>query len=204
MIVTRLEEVAKNRYKVYLEEQFAFVLYKGELNRYHIKEGEEIEEDIVGKIEKEVVLKRAKKRILYILERMPRTEKQLRDKLKENFYSTHIIDEAIEYAKSFGYIEDEQYAHRFIEDKKKNKSRKEIRYLLLQKGIQKELLDDVLEAAYGMSDDTVAIESLVRKKGYDIENITELEKRKIYSYLMRKGFSYRNICQVLRVSEWNA
>ena len=43
MIVTKIEDVAKTRFKVYIDEQFAFVLYKGELSRYRIAVGREIE-----------------------------------------------------------------------------------------------------------------------------------------------------------------
>ena len=51
MVVTKIEAVAKNKYKVYLDERFAFVLYKGELSRYRVtvdvykrqKEGEEFQ-----------------------------------------------------------------------------------------------------------------------------------------------------------------
>ena len=42
MIVTKTEAVTKTRYKVYIDGQFAFVLYKGELSRYQIREGKEI------------------------------------------------------------------------------------------------------------------------------------------------------------------
>ena len=38
MTVTKIEPVTKTRYKVYVDGQFAFVLYKGELSRYHIAE----------------------------------------------------------------------------------------------------------------------------------------------------------------------
>ena len=41
MTVTKTEAVTKTRYKVYIDGQFAFVLYKGELSRYHVKEGAE-------------------------------------------------------------------------------------------------------------------------------------------------------------------
>ena len=44
MIVTGLEAVGKNRSRVYLDEELAFVLYKGELSRYGIKEGAELSE----------------------------------------------------------------------------------------------------------------------------------------------------------------
>ena len=41
MTVTKIEAVTKTRYKVYVDEQFAFVLYKGELSRYQVTEGSE-------------------------------------------------------------------------------------------------------------------------------------------------------------------
>ena len=47
MIVTRTESLTKTKYKVDLDGQFAFVLYKGELSRYGVKEGAELTEEIV-------------------------------------------------------------------------------------------------------------------------------------------------------------
>ena len=44
--VTKIEPLSKTRYKVYLDGQFAFTLYKGELSRYHIAEESVIEDDI--------------------------------------------------------------------------------------------------------------------------------------------------------------
>ena len=46
MTVTQIEAVAggKTKYRVFLDGQPAFVLYKGELSRYHIREGAVLEE----------------------------------------------------------------------------------------------------------------------------------------------------------------
>ncbi len=90
MIVTKIESVTKTRFKVYVDEQFAFVLYKGELSRYRIVAEKEIEEEIFQKLKKEVVLKRAKLRALHLLNDMDRTEAQLRTKLKQGLYTEDI------------------------------------------------------------------------------------------------------------------
>ena len=45
MVVTKVEMLTKIKYKVYLDEEFAFVLYKGELSHYRIVEGNLLEED---------------------------------------------------------------------------------------------------------------------------------------------------------------
>ena len=45
MLVTQVTELSKSRSKVYIDQEFAFVLYKGELRLYHIKEGQQLSEE---------------------------------------------------------------------------------------------------------------------------------------------------------------
>ena len=45
MRITRIEPVTKTKYRVSVDEQFAFVVYKGELSRFHLKEECELTED---------------------------------------------------------------------------------------------------------------------------------------------------------------
>ena len=91
MLVTALEEYTKGRYKIYLDEQFAFVLYKGELRRFKIKLDFELSDSDYEEIINDIILKRAKRRTLYLLKDMDRTEQQVRNKLKEGFYPEDIF-----------------------------------------------------------------------------------------------------------------
>ena len=204
MKVTKIESVTKTKFKVYVEEQFAFVLYKSELSRYRIVTDEEITEDTFQKIKKEVILKRAKLRALHLLNDMDRTEAQLRTKLKQGPYTEDIIEQTIEYVKSFGYIGDASYARRYIQSRQKNKSKKEIYVELCKKGVAKEEIDSAMEECYENHGEEEAIRTLLRKKKYNPEQATEAETQKIYGYLARKGFSYDQIRQVIQVSDWNA
>lgn len=204
MKVTKIESVTKTKFKVYVEEQFAFVLYKSELSRYRIVTDEEITEDTFQKIKKEVILKRAKLRALHLLNDMDRTEAQLRTKLKQGLYTEDIIEQTIEYVRSFGYIGDASYARRYIQSRQKNKSKKEIYAELCKKGVTKEEIDSAMEECYEDQGEEEAIRTLLRKKKYNPEQATDAEKQKIYGYLARKGFSYDQIRQVIQVSDWNA
>ena len=121
MIVTRVEAVTKTKYKVYVDGQFAFILYKGELSRFHIAEDQELSQESYEKIRTEVILKRAKLRAMHLLNDMWRTEAQLREKLTRNEYPADIVEAAISYVKSFGYINDYEYARSFIESRKERK-----------------------------------------------------------------------------------
>ena len=78
MIVTKVEPLSKTKYKIYLNHQFAFVLYKGELRSYKISDGRELSEEELDEIREKILLKRAKKRAMHLLEDMDRSEAGLR------------------------------------------------------------------------------------------------------------------------------
>ena len=204
MQITDIKSVSKTKFKVYLDGQFAFTLYKGELFRYRIQEDGELSEEVYQEIREKVVLKRAKLRAMHLLNDMDRTENQLRTKLLNGDYPADIVDEAIAYVKSFGYINDESYIRRFIESKKNSKSKKEIYALLMKKGVDMEQVQEILSEYYGAEDSLNAIRDLLRKKRYDPKSATDQEMRKIYGYLARKGFGYEDIRQVIQINEWNA
>mgnify|MGYP004519414253 FL=1 len=204
MQITDIKSVSKTKFKVYLDGQFAFTLYKGELFRYRIQEDGELSEEVYQEIREKVVLKRAKLRAMHLLNDMDRTESQLRTKLLNGDYPADIVDEAIAYVKSFGYINDESYIRRFIESKRNSKSKKEIYALLMKKGVDMEQMQEILSEYYSAEDSLNAIRDLLRKKRYDPKSATDQEMRKIYGYLARKGFGYEDIRQVIQINEWNA
>ncbi|MGN1192311.1 MAG: regulatory protein RecX [Dorea sp.] len=199
MTVSRIEPVSKTRYKVFIDGQFAFALYKGELSRYHIADGSEIDENVYQILYKDNV-KRAKLRAMHLLSDMGRTESQLRTKLLQGGYPQKIVDEAITYVKSFGYINDREYARNFVESRKEKKSRKEIYAALCQKGLDSELIEEALNECYAGEDSLQAIKALLRKKGYHPGNEDLKENQKIIGYLVRKGFQYEDIRKVVNLT----
>ena len=98
MIVTEIRPVTKKRSQVYVEGQPAFVLYNGELSRYHIREGEEIPLSIWEEITGELLIKRSRKRALNLLLKGDRTRSQLLQKLQTDGYPMEIAEQAVEYA----------------------------------------------------------------------------------------------------------
>ena len=204
MIVTEIEPYTKTKFKVYLDGKFAFVLYKGELSRYGIRRDEVITAGTVEKIETEVVLKRAKLRAMHLLEDMDRTEAALREKLRQGCYTQEMIDRAVDYVKSFGYLDDARYAENFDRSRQGAKSRKEIRAALMQKGVSAELIEQAFENCYEDGGEEEAVRSILRKKRFDPTTAEEPEKQRIYGYLARKGFKYETVRQVIQNYEDNA
>lgn len=193
MIVTKTEAVAKTRYRVYIDGQFAFVLYKSELSRYQVREGQELGEGIYEKIRAEVLVKRAKIRAMHLLNAMGRTEAQLRMKLGQGGYPEDVVDEALSYVKSFGYVDNLNYARSFIAGRKEKKSRKEIFMLLKGKGVSEEEIGQAMEECYEEEDCAAAIQKIMDKRGYDPDRADYKERQKIMAYLVRKGFPYEDV-----------
>ena len=138
MTVTKIEELTKAKLKVELDGEFAFVLYKKELSRFGIRVDEELPEETYQQIRKDVILKRAKLRAMHLLTDMARTESGLREKLRQGLYPEDIVEEALAYVRSFGYLNDLRYAENFIESRRDRKSKKEIYALLCNKGVPQE------------------------------------------------------------------
>lgn len=193
MVVTNIESITKTKYRVFIDDEFAFVLYKGELFKYQIRKDEEVSEETITRIKNEVLIKRAKLRAMHLLNAMPRTEQQLREKLAQNEYPEDVIDAAVSYVKSFGYINDEAYVRNFIISKRNSKSKREIVMLLGQKGLRGEMVDNIVEEMYAEESELSTIKEIMRKKRWNPSEMEEKEKQKMFGYLMRKGFSYEEI-----------
>lgn len=194
MRVVEISETRGKKYKVLFEDTSVVFLYKKELSEYGLVPGKEITEDTLLQIKKMLIV-RAKKRVLFLLERMDRTERSLRQKLTLDGYSEDIIEEAISYAKSFHYIDDSRYASNYIELHAKEAGRKKLKYDLLQKGISNDIVDSLLEES--SIDETEQIENILQKKHYDAEFATDAQKRKMYGYLIRRGFRNSDIYEIL-------
>lgn len=202
--MTYIEEIAdykQGKSKVCLEDGTVWILYKGELRTYRLKAGMEISEALYYEIQVEVIGKRAKKRALHLLEKMDRTEAVLREKLRQSEYPTEAVDAAIEYVKSFRYLDDLRYAKNFIRSYQESRSRKRLQMDLLAKGISKELMEQAFEEEYE-GEETQLIHQLLEKRGYDGNNADFKEQRRIYAFLMRKGFRSEDILKAMKCSDY--
>ena len=202
MIVTNVESLTKTKFIVEVDGKFAFVLYKGELKRFGVTQGVELSEMIYQQIRTEIVLKRAKLRAMHLLTDTARSEKGLREKLRQGHYPEDIIEQAMDYVRSFGYLDDRKYAESFVLSRKESKSRKEIYAALLQKGVSAEQIQEVLDEVYAEEGEREAIRKLILKKHVDVLQANEEELHKLYGYLARKGFRYEEIRKA--IEEMNA
>ena len=195
MIVTEIKPVTKQKFQIELDGQPAFVLYKGELSRYHIQKDEELSEEIYRELVEQVLTKRAKLRAMHLLEKMDRTKGELRKKLEQGGYPSIAIEAALDYVESFHYIDDARYAARYIEFQKGKKGRARLKMELLQRGIAGEIVARALEEAEeGMDEKTPFVRcSRTKEKA---RNLWRKKKNKGFmAFLCAKGSPPRKFCR---------
>ena len=201
-VITSIEELDKSRVKVYIDEQFAFVLYKGELRSMGLKQNSAVTEHQLCRITSEILPKRAKKRAMNLLQKRQYTEKQLRDKLRQGLYQEAVIDDAVEYVKSFHYIDDLRFALDYIVYYSDYRSRGRIENDLIKKGIDKDVIAEAYAATEEkdhLTDEQDLIRKELEKKHFHADEADFTQKQKMIGYLYRKGFRLENIRNVIDV-----
>ncbi|MFP3154584.1 regulatory protein RecX [Lachnospiraceae bacterium ZAX-1] len=197
MLIEQVTALDKGRKKLLLDNGITFILYKKDAKDLTLEEGEEITEGQYLKIRNEILVIRAKKRAMHLLEQMDRTEFQLRNKLKQNDYEEDIIEEAITYVARYNYIDDLRYARNYVRSKRDEKSPLLIKTGLMQKGVLKEIINQALEEEYPINQEQKLIGKWVEKKHYKADIADWKEKQRLYQFLLRKGFSHDDILYAL-------
>lgn len=143
--------------------------------------------------------KKAYKYVLRLLSKKDYSEFEIRNKMKTKDFSEEIIDDLLTKFKDNKYLDDERYCQSLVEYKINLKylGRIRVKKDLQQKGINSEIIDKVLNDCYKPSKEEELLDSLLEKKISQAKTMDNNIKRKIISFLLRKGFSYRPIIEKL-------
>ena len=130
-------------------------------------------------------LDKLKTKILKYVLYKKRTEQEIRQKFEQE--DENLLEDAIEYLKQTGYINDLDYIKRAINEfiALKDLSIKEISYKLTQKGIAKNSIDDyICQNKESMLEYEIssAINIIIKKRKKQIED------KDIKNYLYQKGY----------------
>ena len=198
--ITDVEEFDHKRVKVTLDYgEVAFLLYKGELKSLSIgKNGgkEELSDAEYAAIRDDILVPRAKKRVLYYMKNADKTRHQIRQKLKEGYYPEEVITAVMKFLDHYGFADDRSYAESYIEELRGTRSRREIEAKLMQRGLKPADIRLQLEALTEEDEQKACRYAFEKQFG----RTTDAEKlKKAYGYLMRKGFTSASIRSTLDV-----
>ena len=162
------------------------------LIEFGLYKGQEVEDEIIDKLEFEDEKTEALLLSYRFLQRN-KTEKQLIDYLYKNKISGEIIDTVIPILNEKKYLNDEDYARRYLNDAMNIKKYGKIKivYMLRSKGIKNDIIEKIMRD-YDYELEYLNAEDLLSKK-LDAE---EKDPKKINSakkYLQGRGFEFEII-----------
>lgn len=151
---------------------------------------------------------RAMNSSLYYLQKMPKTEKELRDNLKKKEIPQDIIDETMGKLTEAGWVNDKNFAENFIYSKRKYEKlgTSAIRMKLMKKGISNDVMDELLNE---VTDEDLKETALIlaEKKMRSLLREPDKNKRiqKMVAFLAYRGYGGSIAFEVAReVVERNA
>lgn len=123
-----------------------------------------------------------------------RSEKEIRDYLQRK--KAQNPDEIIEQLKEQGLINDERFAREWVEARRRSKQKgvKALRLELWQKGVNKEIIEQVVSRQLSAVSEEQIAEKALEKKVSHWKNLEPMEfRKKATDFLMRKGFEYETV-----------
>lgn len=180
-----IEKIQKN--KLYLSNKEIIDISPSIKQRYGLKVGDDIE-SLYDDISYEASLEKA----IFLLSLKDRTKKEIQMKLNEKYRNAKMVEKAVLKLIELGYIDDLNYAISYINSRKYGKQR--IIYNLLQKGLNKEKIEEAYSTIQDETEKDIEEEKL---KKVILKNIKKDEK-KLVQYLVRQGFELDNIFRKLR------
>ena len=145
-------------------------------------------------------LKKAKNQVLKYLSYRDRSKWEVTQYLEKKKYTHLVIQQTLEYLESLDYIDDQRFALQWghFNINKKKFGRNRLHLELLNKGIDRETLENILSTLYENNPETQLAKECARKKWETLKGIeVEKKKRRLFQYLKRRGFSADIIDQSL-------
>lgn len=192
--ITKIEaqKRRKNRFSLYIDDEFVAGISERTLTKLMLVKGQVLTDEEIKRVKQTEERSQLIETALNYLAAMPRTVKEVRDKLKDVTDEADAIDEIIEYLTSLNYLDDASYAKHYMNDAihLKQKSPKRVQYELRKKGVSDRIIEATL-VGYAEDDAVQNARALAEKKYQQYLRKTSQYSslQKTYAFLAQKGFS---------------
>lgn len=209
--ITSVEPQKKNpkRFNIFLDGQFAFGADEDLVVDQRLIVGKVIDKYQLDKLLFEAEVGKLMERMYRWFGLRQHSEKEVRDYLKNLSFkrklkeqeeiSDSVVDLLIEKLKQKRLLNDMEFAKSWMEARRKSqlKGIRAIKAELFQKGISKEIIEEVVSRESLVSEEELAKQAM-EKKIRVWKNLQPLEfKKKAYEFLLRKGFDYEVVKNVV-------
>ncbi len=200
-VITKIGRQKNNaeRYNIYLNDEYAFAVDEGTLIKFGLTKGKALERFDIDEITYEDEIAKAFNKALSFLSFQMRSEHEVKKKLLLAGHGEAVVLEAVRKLESLGFLNDATYSKALLETKKKTakKGPRAIRQDLIKKGIDKGLQDEVLGSFSHEEQIEIAMGLAEKEVRAGSKKTPTQVKQKIQDVLMRKGYSFTVVGEVL-------
>lgn len=208
--LVELQKKNKGRFNIYLDGVFGFGADEDTVVKFRLVEGKEINSSDLDKILLETQVGKLMGRMYSLLQIRLRSEKEIRDyfwrknqvarvkSLEE--ISDLLIDKVIENLKQKGLLNDLEFAKAWVQSRRRSKKKglMVIKSELFQKGMDRDVIEEVMSDELGVMSEAQIARDALEKKVRVWKNLPKMEfKKKAIEFLMRRGFEYSTVKQVV-------
>ncbi len=189
-IINDIKLTKKGRYALFFNDEFLFSVDEETLLKHHIKIDSVLSASELDSIRMDSDYYKAKDRALTYLDMRDHSESELYTKLCRNF-DEMTSAEVVARIKESGLIDDTGFADKyFTELVRKGSSRTFIMHKMAEKGISREITEDLLKNAE--FDDCTVIHDIIDRRFLAKIN-DDIGRKKVISHLVNKGFTFNDI-----------
>ncbi len=144
-------------------------------------------------------LSQAQDYALKLISYRERSREEIRVRMKRKGFEKDVIEEVLRYLESQKYLDDRRFAEVWAYDRlRKNYGRWRVIWELREKGVNQEIIDEVVKEIYSTVDEIGMALDLVNRKGYSLESAQDKGvARRASGFLRRRGFSFSVIKEVM-------
>lgn len=200
MIITDIKRQVKrdDRYSIYGDGKYIFSLSEAELLNLGLKVGQEFDTNELEELKNKAVLDKAYDRCLNLIMRRPRSIWEIGEYLRRKDYDNEIARATLNRLIESGYINDLDFARRWIENRRllRSTSKRKLNLELKQKRVSDEIIQQAL--VDDEIDERQVLRELIAKKR---NHSRYHDEQKLIAYLARQGFRYDDIKAALSDEE---
>ncbi len=196
MTITDIKKGRKYLSAIYIDGELAVRIDTRVILEENVRIGKEITDEQLKELIDLSNLRRAKEKALWLISHRDHSKKELVDKIAKTA-DKESAEIAADRMEELGLVNDEKYARRYAEEliNVKHLSKNAVKYKLLQKGIDRDLIDEIL--CETETDPKEHIRAIIERKY--LKNLSdEKGKRRCFAGLQRMGYGYSDINSVLQ------
>jgi len=186
------------RVSIYIEGTFAFALPAIVALQRGLQRGVELDDAAVHELASVAEAERAVEAALVFVAYRPRSEREVRDRLRRRKFDPGAIDIAVERLRGWNYLDDRAFAEFWVENRTEHspRGRRALEAELRAKGVDRNVTGDVL-ADVDLGEEDAAL-ALARKRQPRLAALDEpTQRRRLAAFLGRRGYGWDVIRPVL-------